>query len=287
MYVLTREGLALCLSAETGKPEWERDLAKATENGLPPFGCGSSPVVEGGLALLNVGKNGVALDARSGEVAWNSGPGMAGHASPVVLPGGRAAFFTGSGLVGVEIRTGKRLWQYPWTVPGNICAIDPIVRGDHLFLTGYLRGVRLHVDEASVRELYETRALRSSFNNPVLVGPYLFGSDRGALVCVDWLTGAEKWRRDGILAPGAKPQAQAFSGPPPAEGGMIAAGKHLLVLDGGGTLHVLDAAPDGCRERARAHLLDGPCWTAPVLANGVLYCRNNEGGLTAVDVGRR
>src|SRR4029077_6431092 len=84
VYVLTREGLALCLNAADGNLLWERDLARETANGLPPFGSGSSPGVKGDLCLYRVGKHGVALNRETGAVAWNSGPGAAGHASPVV-----------------------------------------------------------------------------------------------------------------------------------------------------------------------------------------------------------
>jgi outer membrane protein assembly factor BamB len=139
------------------------------------------------------------------------------------------------------------------------------------------------VNGESVNELYDTKSLRGSFNNPVLVGGYLYGSDRGVLKCIDWSTGVEKWARPGALFAGGKDPMAA--GPPPGEGGMIAAGKELLVLDGSGELHLIAAVPDAYRELAHAHVIEGQCWAAPALARGVLYCRNTSGTLSAYDLG--
>jgi outer membrane protein assembly factor BamB len=288
VYVLTREGLALCLNAADGKLCWGRELARETENGLPPFGCASSPVVEGSPVLYNVGKHGIALDRETGAILWNSGAGVAGHASPVVYRADdrpAAAFFTGEGLVGVDLRTGQRLWRHPWTTPNNINAVDPVISGDRIFITGYARGRQLRLAGDGVAELYETRSLRSTFNNPVLVGDYLYGSDRGTLACIEWATGVEKWRRASVLQEAPSENAgQARN--PMSEGALIATGKHLIALSDTGDLRLIAAAPDAYRELARARVIQGPCWTAPVLANGVLYCRSNDGDLVALDLRR-
>ena len=44
------------------------------------------------------------------------------------------------------------------------------------------------------------------------------------------------------------------------------------------------ASPEGFTPSARAKVLDGKCWTVPVLANGRIYCRDAEGNLVCVDV---
>ena len=41
------------------------------------------------------------------------------------------------------------------------------------------------------------------------------------------------------------------------------------------------------RELARAKVLDGMCWTMPVLADGRIYCRNSKGHLVCLDVSPR
>jgi outer membrane protein assembly factor BamB len=287
VYALTREGLALCLDAKDGKLRWQRDLARETQSGLPPFGCASSPLVEGDLVIYNVGKHGIALNRQTGAIVWNSGPGVAGHASAVLYQiGGEhgVLLFTGGGLVGIDLRTGRLLWRHPSTSPNNLYAVDPVVSGEKIFITGYGRSQQLRLAGDTVSVGYENRNLRSSFSNPVLLDGYLYGSDRGALQCVEWATGALKWSRPGVLL---RPPGQDDEGArhyPLGEGALIAAGKHLIVLDEGGNVRLVAASPEAYRELGHAKVLKGPCWTLPVLANGLLYCRNNDGDLVCLDL---
>jgi hypothetical protein len=260
-----------------------------TGGGLPPFGCAGSPVVHGNLVIYNVGKHGIALSQRTGAVIWNSGPGVAGHASPVVYRnGGREGvlLFTGSGLAGVDLQTGRLLWRHPWTSPNHLYAVDPVVCGDRIFISSYGRAQQLRLAGDTVSIVYDIRCLRSTFNNPVLVDGYLYGSDRGTLQCIDWETGQEKWSRpDALLRSGQEGQGERRN--PMGEGGLIAAGRHLIILDESGNARLVAAAPAAYQEQARAKALEGPCWIAPVLANGVLYCRNNNGDLSAFDLRAR
>jgi len=45
---------------------------------------------------------------------------------------------------------------------------------------------------------------------------------------------------------------------------------------------VIPANPEKFEYTSKGDILDGQCWTAPVLANGKLYCRNSEGSLVVV-----
>ena len=59
-----------------------------------------------------------------------------------------------------------------------------------------------------------------------------------------------------------------------------------LVLTERGELVVARAAGDRFTELARAKVMDGTCWTHPVLANGLLYARSQEGTLVCLDLRR-
>jgi len=65
---------------------------------------------------------------------------------------------------------------------------------------------------------------------------------------------------------------------------MLADGK-LIALGEKGELFVADASPQGFKPVSRAQVLGGKCWTAPVLADGRIYCRNAKGDLVCLDVG--
>jgi hypothetical protein len=64
---------------------------------------------------------------------------------------------------------------------------------------------------------------------------------------------------------------------------MIADGK-IIVLTEKGELVTAEATPEAYKEIPRAKVLDGLCWTVPVLSGGNLYCRNHDGRLLCLDV---
>lgn len=149
-------------------------------------------------------------------------------------------------------------------------AADPLFAADTVFISSnygkggaLLRGVG--ADRPSL--VWETRNLRNHFNSSVRVGGALYGNDENTLKCIDVQTGEERWRMRGM-----------------GKGGLIAAANKLLVLTERGELVIVAATPDRFTELARAKVVDGTCWTHPVLANGLLYCRSQEGALVCLDL---
>jgi outer membrane protein assembly factor BamB len=64
---------------------------------------------------------------------------------------------------------------------------------------------------------------------------------------------------------------------------MVADGK-IIALSDKGELMVIDPSPDSCKIISSAQVLGGKCWTAPVLSNGRIFCRNAKGDLVCLDV---
>jgi outer membrane protein assembly factor BamB len=116
-----------------------------------------------------------------------------------------------------------------------------------------------------------TKDLYAHFNSPVHRDGALFGIDgevgkKSALVCLDVRTGDEKWRARNVK-----------------NGSLILVGDKLLVLTEVGELVLADASAAAFKEVApRKKVLGGRCWVQPVLADGVIYCRNNSGELVAL-----
>jgi hypothetical protein len=50
---------------------------------------------------------------------------------------------------------------------------------------------------------------------------------------------------------------------------------------------VAPVSPEAFKPIARAKILEGPVWTAPVLANGLVYLRNSRGDVVAVDLRKK
>ena len=62
------------------------------------------------------------------------------------------------------------------------------------------------------------------------------------------------------------------------------AGDKLIVLSDEGELLVAPVSGDGFEPISQAQVIEGRCWTVPVLSRGRIYCRNAAGDLVCVDV---
>ena len=76
-FTLGAEGALICLDVKTGKPVWSRATQKEFDVPEAFFGVGSSPVLEDGKLIVQVGgqpdSNIVAFDAVSGKTLWQNG----------------------------------------------------------------------------------------------------------------------------------------------------------------------------------------------------------------------
>jgi outer membrane protein assembly factor BamB len=259
---------------------WKQQVTELTQAPVPTWGFTGAPVVHENLLLLNVGDAGAAIDKTTGALVWKSEPKDAGYSTPLpVQRGGQWLALMGNGesYVAVNARTGQEAWRFRWVTEYGVNASDPVVSGDQVFLsTGYGKGATLlNLASGKPEQVWKNKVLRTQLNPAVLVDGFLYGADgdttgQAALKCVELATGTEKW-------------SQANFG----SGAVIVAGKRLVALSGSGELTVTPATPAGFRPVARAQVLGGKCWTAPVLANGLIYCRNSRGDLSVVDVRKK
>jgi len=277
VYTLSHEGDLFCLTTASGKVLWSKNLQKDFGGNRQRWGYAGSPLVTGNLVILDSGGEGastVALDKTTGALKWKVGNDAAGYSSPVAfnLAGTHCvAVFKGDGLVGLNAANGRELWRYRWKTSYEVNAPTPIVSGDKIFITsGYGTGCALlQLRPGKATEIWRNKNMRSQLGTPVLVQGYIYGIDGnvggGELRCLDLGNGEIKWQQN-------------IGG-----GALIAAGGHLLALNERGELIVAEASPTSYREVARAQVLGGHCWVAPAVADGKIYCKNNQGSLVCLE----
>ena len=276
-YTISKWGDLFCFDAKSGKIQWQRQLESEEGAVVMDWGFSGAPFPYKNLLLLNVGTFGMALDEMTGKTVWKSETGEAGYSTPYPYRQNGKQFFifsSGSSYSGVEPLTGKRVWEAIWYTRYGVNAADPIVVGDELFVSsGYSKGSgKFKLSDNEPEEIWRLRKFRNQFNSSVLIGGHLYGFDgdnnsRAKLKCVNWESGEEMWEEDGI-----------------GFGSVTAAIDQLIVLTPKGELIIAPTSPEGFKPAARAKVISGKCWTVPVLANGLLYCRNAEGDLVCVDV---
>ena len=211
----------------------------------------------------------VAFDKKTGKTVWTSQSELAGYSAPIAITVGgvrQVVFFTGRAVLSVSPKDGKLLWRVPWKTDWDVNAATPIfVPPDKLFISsGYDTGSALFKIEAAggragADEVWRSSKMKNQFSSSVLHNGHIYGFDNSVLKCIVAATGEEKWKQSGF-----------------GHGSLILADGHLIVLSERGKLLLVEATPAGYREKGSSQPLSGKCWTAPTLANGRLYIRNEE-----------
>ncbi len=280
VYTLSKKGHAFRLNFESGEVQWQRDLVADHHMELPEWSFASSPYLHNDLVVLNCGGAGIALRKSSGETAWKSSGEPSGYATAVpFLRGGRTELllFVAKEVLAVEPATGKVLWRHSSKSSRNVNAADPVLDGNRLMISSSPGAVCLEIppgEDPEPKVLWEQKELRTYFNPTVRVGDYLYAISGTThrpteLMCFEWKTGKILWREPGF-----------------GSGALMAARDRLIIFDKG-QLTITPATPRGFEPLMRTRILDGKCWTVPVLVNGRLYCRNAEGDLACVDLRSR
>jgi outer membrane protein assembly factor BamB len=143
VYTLGVEGRLLCLDLAKGGKVWEHKLLD--EYTVPDsfFGVSTTPLVEGNLALVNVGGKDagvVAFDKDTGKAVWKATSQGASYSSPVAatIDGVRhALFFTRQGLLSLNPENGEVRFEKRWRarIDASVNAAVPLVIGDLVFVT--------------------------------------------------------------------------------------------------------------------------------------------------------
>lgn len=266
VYILGANGRLLCADAKTGDKVWDKQF-----NHAPTWAYSGSVLIEGDLAIVSAGKSDgglAAFDRKTGKEVWKTGSDPVGYATPYpfTFEGKRyVAGFTGNAALIVEPKTGREVWRTTWETDWEVNAAAPIYHDGHLFLTsGYKTGSALFKlstsgDKLAASEVWRSDVLLSKFQSAVLHEGHLYTSDQNALKCVEFLTGKEKWKKHRVR-----------------NGTVILAEGHLLLLTEAGQLQIGKASPEDFKPTLTAEILDGRCWSAPVLLGGRIYARNLE-----------
>ena len=250
------------------------------------YSFASSPVVSGNLLILNVNQSGMAFDKLSGKVVWSSPKSASTTASPVLYNHKdrvMAVFNSGRNFFGVDVMTGEVKWNQKVGYGGA----DPVVLGERLLITGE-KTLFLDLKPDQPSEVWSNKDISWQFQSCAIKGDAAFGfgkvidwseNPRQEFNCVDLKTGKRLW-------------SQIFS----IWGSSIIAGDKILILTGQGELVVAEASKSGYNEISSMQVIDMAkhdhskgyrrecyCWTNPVLANGLIYCRNSFGELVCVD----
>ena len=302
VYTVGAEGRIHAVDLPTGRVVWRRDLRAAYRVRQDFFGISSTPLLDGGLLIVNIGAPGgptvAALDLETGQEVWQAGDEWgASYASPVpaVVHGARRVFvFAGGesrppsgGLLSIDPADGQVDFAFPWRsrTYESVNAACPVVFDGKVFITASYRagGALVEVRPDFTHEVaWTTQDFALHFNTPIHRDGYLYGFDGrnmgdSSLACIDAATGDVVWRtapqwRETFEIEGR--EYQQIMGT--ARGSLLAADGQFLCLGELGHLLWLDLTPQGYTEISRGWLFAArESWGLPVLSRGLLYVTQN------------
>jgi outer membrane protein assembly factor BamB len=235
------------------------------------WGFASSPLVVADLVVVYAGAANagmIAYDRHSGEKAWTCPAGTHSYSSPHLADPELILMMSNAGLAAADAADGSLVWQYDWPSADDARIIQPALleNGDILVATGY--GLGTHCVSPTktnagwqVRMVWESRNLKPYFNDLVCHDGYIYGFDDKIMTCIDPESGNRVWKG------GRYGYGQLL---------LLADQSVLLVTSERGDVALVEARPDGYKELAKFHAMDGKTWNHPVVAHGKLFVRNAE-----------
>lgn len=279
VYVYSRGGQLFSFEAASGALLW----AVTNKIKVDAYGLACSPLIVGDqIITLAGGSNNlaVAFDKHTGRRLWSGGDDRAAYASPVLFQhktGPALAILGQRQIVGLSLADRKTLFVHPW--PEHRNTADPVIVGDKLLAVCGATGggkasalFRIPDAPGGLEEVCKFDTLMQLSTPPVWQG-FVYGAcgNVGRLPryaqeikfhCVEFETGKTRWGTSRL------------------SGAATVADGKLLVLTIMGELVVIEANPDKYVELARAKVVEPWCYSAPVLANGRLYCRGSGDDIT-------
>ena len=278
LYTVSKEGHLLCFDANTGDIKWQREFQPLFEVKMPEWGFSGSAVVLGDQLIVDAGCL-AAFHKMTGDVIWKTALQRPGYGTPAPFQHeGETliAYLSNDALVVAKAADGSIVDQTSWETDYATSACTPIIHEGAIFIsTGYNRGCALYdLKNGKLAQRYESKTMRNHMAACILWQGNLYGFDGNShnpssvfLKCLDFGTGEEKWKHRGLGC-----------------GTLMMAGGKLIVLSDEGEMVVASASADGFEPIAKAQVIEGRCWTVPVLSRGRIYCRNSAGDLVCLDV---
>lgn len=296
LYVISGNGVAVAIDAETGKVLWSNDVWTRYQGDFGRWGASESPlVVDDNMICTPTGEmtTMVALKLSDGSLAWKTeslGDGGA-YVSPLLIEHNGVRQIIGVGskhIFGVDPTSGKVAWKFDylntyfendanrnrWIINCN----TPTYKDGRIFVTsGYDHcGVMLQLDEKATKAslVWKTDVLDVHHGHVVLVDGYLYGSNwlnnsKGNWACIEWQSGKKmyeaEWGTKGSI--------------------IYADGMLYCYEEKRGNLALVTANPKEFKITGSLKIEKGSKshWAHPVISDGILYVRHGN-ALHAFDI---
>ncbi|MFC1744738.1 PQQ-binding-like beta-propeller repeat protein [Candidatus Riflebacteria bacterium] len=287
LYIVSIQGKALAISAETGKLLWRVPVWEKYQGRWGTWGACESPLIyEGKMIVTPAGKltTMMAFNVKNGKPVWRtiSLRDKSAYVSPILIEHNgikQIINVTSSYIFAVDPDKGKIVWKVNYKKisvensgsPGafGINTNTPIFHNGSIFVTsGYDHAcvmLKLNEDATDTRVVWKSGVLDTHHGHVVLVDGYLYGSNwlsnqRGNWTCLNWQTGEKmwekKWKNKGAI--------------------ISADGMLYCYVEKGGYFGLVEATPKEFNLISSFKIKKGTGmhWSHPVISDGKLYVRH-------------
>lgn len=270
VYTFGISGILSCLEASTGRLLWRKDPKSQV---APLFGVAMSPLVEKGVLYVHTGTDEdgamIAYDAINGREKWRWAGDGPGYASPVIVPIDGVPNLVAQShrmIVGLHAENGRLLWSLPFKTPYEQNIVTPALAGDLIVLAGLQNptfAIRVSRKQGKwlPEQVWENREAMMYMSSPVVAGGRIYAMSnrrRGQLVCLSARNGELIWTDEGDVGENAS---------------LIATDKHVLVMEVGGDLRVLERGTPP-REVRRYKVSEAPVWASLAVSGKRILVKN-------------
>ncbi len=268
-------GDVVCRKLDDGELLWRTNVLDQTGSKPITWGSASSLLVDKKHVYAQCGKGGptaVALDKKTGAIAWKSQASTPAGYAPIVkttVDGAEQLLvFGGSEIIAMTPDAGKTIWTIPHETNYKINASTPVIhKGWGLFINGYKNGktTMVELQKAGRTVKWQTTDLRTKFVTPILQDGVLYINNRGTITAANWTDGEILWKCDDKrLNLGAG-------------GSMVRVGDLLITLSEKGMLSLAKATPEGVEFRGQTQLFKQKnTWSTPLIYDGKLFVKGNK-----------
>jgi outer membrane protein assembly factor BamB len=273
-------GQLSCVERQDGKLRWTRPMRKEFSANDGYFGAGSTPLVIGDLAIVNVGgsKEGsvVAVRLSDGQTEWQTAGAEASYASPILWRMGDEEIVivvTRLTTVGLNPKNGEVLFDFKFGMRGpTVNAATPIqLSSGEVFLTSsYGIGASLIQPNSNPHSVLfrDQQSLSSQYVTPIEIDGRIYGCDgredagRTQLVCLD----------------PSSPETPLWIERISEITHLLGMGKRILGIGINGKLTLFQANPTRYQSVAELELPRGVYRALPAYSKGILLLRDSEEG---------
>lgn len=278
-------GDLVCRKLEDGAQVWHINVLNALNEKILAWAQASSPLVTDKYVYVQGGNGGptaVAVDRKTGKIAWTSeAKTYGGYAAPILVDVKGTpvlVIFGGEEVYGMDPESGKTYWSVSFQNRPRVSAATPVYQDGHLFVAcDYNRSpgtcMMLTLAGKTATKEWEKTSIAQKFQPGVLDNGFYYTNSEGVLKCMEWSSGKIMWENRMNLGSG---------------GSVVRDGDKLIVMSERGKLSLVQATPTANKVISQVQLFDfgSNCWSTPLIYHGKLYCMGRD-NLVCLDIGNR